>query len=301
MKQHCCCPTCGAPVLFAINTERPLKTMYANWLDDLELEGRSAHYIRNLKAYGLKHLFPFFGNADATGIHAIHVQALYRSLLKKRLASKTVKHVLDALRAFLNSLARVDYIAQVPRFPAVKVKPAKEKAWISSEAQAAALSRIAEKHKLIFRVLFESGIRPSEGAALKRKDLRDGGVTIVRALDERGHAKETKTGSAEHKTVSAELYGALQEHGKKLFPEAWLFTKASGAHHTGKSLYAIWKQASLKAGLNISLYQATRHSRASQARADIEERGRKELAQVLGHTSARTTLKHYALGKEAKI
>ncbi len=321
MKTAHKCPTCGAQVLFPVSAELPLERLLLEWVEGLTLEGRSFIYTKLLRQRARDYIFPYFKDTDVRAIKAIHVKQFYHSLLKgpvrpaphsrktddalnaarPRLSSKTVKHILDTLKAFMGSLKALDVLEFVPAFPAVKVIPAREKAWIDQAKQKAVLRAISPGHRLAFEVLFETGIRPSEGAALKKKDLHDQGVSIVRAFDERGQVKETKTGQTEYKALSAPLYAKLLKHSQRSLPQAWLFLRASGKPHTGKSLYKIWQRACRAEGVSISLYCATRHSKASQVRATAEAAANETIRAALGHTNARTTLKHYALGKEAKI
>jgi len=295
------CPTCGASLLFSLKAERPLSELYNHWIDGLELEGRSYIYTQHLRQRGKDHIFPFFGKADVRSIRAIHVQQFYHSLLKKKLASKTVKHVLDALRAFLNYLLGLDELEGVPRFPRVAVKPVREKGWLDREGQEKILGFIPVKHQLIFRVLIETGVRMSEVCALRKKDIRDGGVLVRRAFDERGFTKETKTGAEFFRPLSAETFALIFSAAKNKFPDAWLFNQISGSPYSRHLLYEIWSRACAKAGIKIAPSHASRHSKASQKRAALEERMLEELRHELEHSSAKTTLKHYALGKEQKL
>jgi integrase len=162
------------------------------------------------------------------------------------------------------------------------------------------LSAIAPEHQLIFRLLFETGARPSEVCALKVKDLRDEGVYICRAFDERGYVKGTKTGAAYTRPLSAALFEGLRAFARLSFPEAWLFTY-KGTPYTRRRLYFFWTRACSAVGVHISLYEGVRHSRASQRREELEAALRDELRKSLEHTSPRTTMQHYALGADKEV
>ena len=75
------------------------------------------------------------------------------------------------------------------------------------------------------------------------------------------------------------------------FPEIYLFINPnSGKSYLTDTLQRLWKEATKAVGVDIELYQATRHSVASMAAsigvsiAIIKE--------VLGHTDIRTTQKY---------
>ncbi|MCK5643898.1 MAG: tyrosine-type recombinase/integrase, partial [Gammaproteobacteria bacterium] len=269
------------------------------WTEELEVFGRSYGYVAHLRQRYRDYIKPFFKGHDVTSIRTLNVREFSVHLHKRKFATKTIKHILDALHTFLRYCHDLELIEQVPRFPNVKVIP-REKAWISTDAQRRILARIPAHEQLVFLVMVETGIRPSEGAALKVKDFIDGGVVIRRALDSRGYPKETKTGSETFRALSKQLYSQIMKQIMQLFPEDWMF-KYNGERLTRRRLGYVWTMASKAEGLKISLYQGTRHSKASQKREQLQLKMNKELSRELGHSSPVTTLKHYALKKEDKI
>ena len=297
------CQTCGSHLLFPVEHDKDfdLKILLDSWLAGLELEGRSFAHCRKLRQISRDYILPHFKTTDIRTLRAFHVRGYYHGLLRKKLSSKTVKHCLDALRNFLNRQRELENIESVPLFPKVLVKPVKQKAWLDEETQGRVLSFIPAVHRLIFRVLFETGVRPSEVCALRKRDLRDGSILIERAFDERGFVKSTKTGRSDERPLSACLYAELQDHARLSFPNVWLFTYLKLAPHSRHTLYKLWARASARAGLRVSLYNAVRHSKASQARRSLDAEMKERLRGVLGHTTAGTTLKHYALPATAEV
>jgi integrase len=277
-----------------------MKALIRDWIDGLTLEGRSYAHVQKMSSITRDYIVPHFKRHDVRAIRTLDVNEFYHSLLKKSLASKTVKHILDTLRAFMRWLHALEVIEQLPRFPRIAVRPAREKRWISAEAQSHVLSAIAPEHRLIFRVLFETGCRPSEICALKVKDVLEDGVYICRAFDARGYVKGTKTGASFLRPLSAELLLTLRDSARLSFPEVWLFTWR-GEHYNRHKLYKLWMRAASAVGVKISLSEGVRHSRASQRRKELEAAMRAELRKELEHTSAGTTLKHYALGADKEV
>lgn len=300
-KKHTC-PTCGSPVLFPVgfgDGRCSIDSNYSTWTDELETFGRSHIYIEQLRQRYRDYIKPFFKGHDVTSIRTLNVREFSVYLHKLKLATKTIKHILDALHTFLNYCHEVELIDQVPRFPIVKVV-AREKAWISAEAQRLILDSIPQDNRAVFLLMVETGIRPSEAAALRVKDLLDGGIVVRRALDSRGHVKETKTGVEMFRQLSDVLFAELSACNAQSFPDEWLF-KYKGEKLTRNRLGIIWRKAVKIAGVKISLYQGTRHSKASQKREQLQKQMNKELSRELGHSSPVTTLKHYVLDKDKKI
>ena len=300
MKKRHSCPTCGAPVLFELEQCQDLATEADNWFEFMEAEGRSYGYMRKLRQRMRDYVLLEFKHRDITKLQAKDVRMFYKKLRVMKLASKTIKHIMDTLRGFLCYLSDEGVINDVPRFPRIKQQASREKRWINADAQRRILARIPVEHQLIFRVLCETGARPSECRAFKVKDLEDGGIWICRAFDERGHVKETKTGSEVYKPLSHDLYVDLRAHCKRKFPNVWLFMK-NRKPYGRMMLYHIWTKAAKLEGLTITPVQASRHSKASQKRKELQAEMNDKLRAELGHLDAGTTLKHYALSERQEI
>jgi len=79
---------------------------------------------------------------------------------------------------------------------------------------------------------------------------------------------------------------------KDKLPEAFVFTNQVGKPYRANDLRKIWNRARTKAGVNIQLKNATRHSVASQAVNDgvpLEV-----ISKALGHSSLEITKQRYA-------
>ena len=105
--------------------------------------------------------------------------------------------------------------------------------------------------------------------------------------------KGTKTAAVSWKILPEDLYVRLREHARGKLPEAWLFVNAVGRPYPTTQISWLWRQAALKAQVEGCLYVASRHSRVSQLREELERRVSEELRKELAHTSSRITLKHY--------
>jgi integrase len=292
----CTCPTCGQRTLFPLEpqSDGTFECEFWKWITYLEASGSSPHHLRNLKSYTKHHLSPALATMDVHRITTRVIHNLYLDLLKKGLASKTVKHVLSVVSGLLNHLYRLETIERVPAFPRVRVV-AKEKAWLDPSGQFNILAQIDNKYSLYFRILLETGIRPGECRGLKVKDFNGTTLIVSRALDERGTVRPTKTGRTYRYQISEQLEHALTARYAAHLPEAFLFNLKR------TSIHRAWRAACDRAGVRIPMYQAARHSRASQVNAEVEVYRRERLREALQHESATTTMKYYTLDESRRV
>jgi len=101
--------------------------------------------------------------------------------------------------------------------------------------------------------------------------------------------------------VSSGLFTNLVKQTKNKLPEAWVFTSRMGSPYRPGYLSKIWRDAAKEAGISVCLYVGTKHSHASQKRLRLERGIGEELRKELGHATSRTTLKHYARGREEEV
>jgi integrase len=157
------------------------------------------------------------------------------------------------------------------------------------------ISFIPEHHRPIYEFLAYHPVRPGEARALKIVDcnLKDFTVHICRAwsLNQLRSRKNKKP-------YYLPLNHAFVEKYKNIFkdklPEGFLFINTSIRPYTDSRLRKIWYRACRKAGIKISLYNATRHSIASQA---VEKGVPLELIQqALDHSSIKTTKRYASIG-----
>jgi integrase len=230
-----------------------------------------------------KYILPAFGKLDCRDVRTSHLDDLKGALLDMGRAPNSVKTWISNAGAFLNWLAYRGTIPTAPRTPTVRV-PYRETGWINRKGQEEILAKIAPRHRLIFSLLIESGMRMGEACALRVRDIADGEVAISRALDGQGRAKETKTGRIRYVTVSLPLYAALEAHAKGRFGEEYLFRNRQGGPYRSRGLWAIWTPAARAAGLPVPPRIGMRHSRASQIRRRREEETYRIVSEQLGNT-----------------
>jgi integrase len=290
------CPTCGTQLNLWPDerSDGSFESEFFHWLTYLEARGASAHHRRNLKSYAKNHILPTLGKLPPRAISTRVIHNLYLGLLQKCLATKTIKHVLAVVSGLLNHLYRLEGIERVPYVPQIRVV-AKEKAWLDQAGQAAILAQVEGEYHLYFRILMETGIRPGECRGLKRKDFNGTRISVSRALDENGKVRPTKTGRIYRFQISDQLEAEIQRRYAAHHPEAFLF------NYKRTALQIAWRAACDRAGLRIPMYQAARHSRASQISAECDAYRDARLKEALQHESAETTKRFYALDASRRL
>lgn len=238
----------------------------------------------------------FFKHMDVRDIKTSHVHEFHQQLPDK-LSDKTKKNIIDALKAFMNWAYKLEYIEKLPIFPTIEIDMKVPK-WIMEKEQGEILSALPEKNRLIYLFLVLHGCRPSEGRAVKVKDLDfDLGSIIFRRVftGKNGNTlvERTKTHRQRVIPINPEMEGILKEQCKDKQPDDFVFTDSrTGKPYPSRTLIKRWQAACKKAGKQIGLYQGSKHSWASQ-------RVNKGISiylisKVLGHTNIKTT-ERYAL------
>jgi len=155
------------------------------------------------------------------------------------------------------------------------------------------LESLSKKDRPIFTFLAFQGVRPSEARALKVKDLNfaDGVVTISRTYSYRKIRERVKSKVIRPRLINPILLPMLKEICKDKHPEAFVFiNNRTGRPYSDDTLFRIWNKTREKLNIEITLYQATRHSLASIALNNGAPLT--AIQGVLGHTDYRTTLKY---------
>lgn len=239
-----------------------------------------------------QYVIPFLGKMDVRDVRRSHLDDLKEKMLSMGRQPPSVKTYLNQTAVFFRWLEYREVIPSAPKFPKVDV-PYKETGWINRKGQEEILAKIAPRHRLIFELLVETGMRQGEVCALRVRDIADGEVAIERALDKHGRVKETKAGPMRYVTVSLALYAKLEAHARGRFGEEPLFINRYGNPYKSRGLWTIWNPASKAAGLPIAPRVGTRHSRASQIKKRREKETAQEISSALGNTEE-IAMKHYA-------
>jgi integrase len=180
---------------------------------------------------------------------------------------------------------------EVPPLPMITVER-REIGWIDTPEQETVMAAIKfENLHLAYRLLFATGARIGEVCGLQKGDLihaerNDGicGINVQRNVTQYGKVKGTKTGEPHFKLVPVHLFSQLVETCRLKFDGDFIWKTRYGNPYTPVRLSALWHEASVGVGLNISLYAACRHSRATRKMIELQKEWMREVGRVLGDT-----------------
>jgi len=208
---------------------------------------------------------------------------------EKKMSSNYKCQIMSILRKLFSDAFRWEDIAKAPIFPKIKTteKPFK---WITRERQNKILSKIRDHHKPIFNFLILCGCRISEITALKwdSVDYKNRILTIKRTHSDGILRETTKVDDWRSLYITDEMMELLKNQPRTL--NGFVFTSTQGGHYSYMWLWIIWNEATQKAGISITLYNAVKHSWACQRiNAGFHH---EEIALAFGHKNLKTTQKY---------
>jgi integrase len=270
------------------------ETVIQEWYEDKTREvGKNTlawSYVSKLKCYIDNYFDPYFKGRDVREIRNAHIKDFKRRL-PDTLSPKYARNILKALENFFNMLLQDEVIERKPVFPIITLEDPVIK-WCSREEQDAILNAIPDRHRFIFFFLTRQGLRPGEAMALKWEDidLQTGILTVKRTLSSRKIREKTKTKKVRPRLLHPDIHDLLKAIPRGL-PHTYLFINPNTAKpYLPDTVNRLWNSACDSVKVEITLYQATRHSVASMASTsgvDINI-----IKEVLGHTDIRTTQKY---------
>ena len=136
------------------------------------------------------------------------------------------------------------------------------------------------KHKLLLWMIYSCGLRRSEVTNIRLTDLdRERGIL---------HIKEGKGRVDRIVPVSEKVWQKIDEYISGYGPREYLFEGQTGGRYSSESVYRVFKDALLKAGIKKDVgVHSLRHSYATH----LHESGLdiRYIQELLGHKSTRTT------------
>jgi len=243
-----------------------------------------------------KQFVSFFGSdKDIRKISKVNILQL-KQHLELTYAKKTVYHVLNTLKTMLNFALSNKDLRELPAFPKLSNPIKGNIEYLNSELQDKVLNEIPERHRPIFELCAEYGLRPQEGRALMKSDVTDTHIIICRRFSEYELLEGDKAGKIRplFKTDRA------KEILKKSYSFSdFVFTHNGKSPYDGKMLNKLWHEACNKVGVKIKMYNGLRHSRAAQlldANYPIEL-----VSELLGHSKIQMTRDMYGRVSETRI
>lgn len=278
--------------------ETRIEEWYQGKVKEVAKGNLAVSYTGKLRCYKDTYYLPCFKGRDIRDIRTYDIYNFYDNIplqnhkdKEKKISLKYIKNIMNALENFFNMLHKLDYIKERPGFPIITVDRKAPK-WIDRKGQVEILKALPEEHRPLFSFLCFQGVRPGEGRALRVKDidLDNESVTVARTFSGAlPQVKERVKGKVvKPRALNPILITLLAEACSGKHPEAYLFTQKTGRHYSEKMLRKIWEGVRDALDLDITLYEATRHSFASNAVSD--EIPINIIKEVMGHTDIKTTM-----------
>jgi integrase len=267
------------------------KVLFPKWLAKLRGKGNALSYLVKIEQYIDDHFEPRLGDLNMREIRTHHIED-FRTYLsneyvsprsEKMLHPKSIKNVMDQLKAFCSWLYQREIIVRIPHFdvvavpePLIQVMPIADR----EKALAAIKSPLLNN---ILSFLAWHPVRPSESAALdvRHFDLKNRVVKIEFALDCDRSLKPRKNMKAYEIPLSIHWESSCIQgrFGKEI-----AFPNKLGGRYTAWTLNEAWKRACKRADVPyVSLYPAMRHTTAtgyaSNGASEVE------IEMMLGHST----------------
>ena len=126
---------------------------------------------------------------------------------------------------------------------------------------------------------------------MKDINLKHSTLIVTRTYSDREIKERVKGKVVRPRLINPAIIPLLEDLCQDKTPEAFVFTSPrTQKPYSENVLRRLWKDARDKVGINITLYEATRHSLASIAASNGASLT--AIKDVLGHTDIRTTLKY---------
>lgn len=273
--------------IFDPRTYRPESPLSISEYSKIWLSATGAcHNTRKVYRNAINHVMAYFG-ADMDIRHFTHSKLL---LFEKSLTlSPAGKYnVLTALKTMLRFYKQDVPTFVMPIFPPLSKEPPEQTAYLTFEEQQNVLRAIPERHRPIFIVMMEYGIRPQEATALKWDCVTADKIIFKRSHSEYRLRETTKTGAIREERLTTRAKEAIDGLRRN---SVYVFNKNErGSHYDSKALNSIWKNACQQCGITIGLYEAVRHSLGCQ----LADTGYSIdfIQDVYKHTSIKTTRRY---------
>ncbi len=273
------------------------KNLMPKWREKVAAKGNAISYLRKIDQYIDEHFIPQLGEVNMRELRTHHIEE-FRSYLHiykskktgKELHPKTIKNIVDQLKAFCHWLQKIEVIVRMPSFDPVAV-PENPPEIMPIENRGKALAAI--KSPLLRKILtFLSWhpMRPSEACALdvRHFDLKHRIVRIEFGLDHDRSIKPRKNKKTYEMPISTH-WDSSNIQGR--FGKEIAFPNKLGTRYSAWTLNEAWKRACTKAEVPyVSLYPAMRHTTATGYA--INGASEVEIEMMLGQSSNRMSRRY---------
>jgi integrase len=253
------------------------------------------------------HLVPRFGTTRLADLTLpVLMGWLDEMRAARRLGAGTQRHLLNIVSrifawAIERGLAAVNPVRQIPTGRRPQHAPKRDVPWLRDDGAVVALMReLAEPFDLMLYLGNRAGMRLGEICGLRLSDLDELAQGAIRVrYSYAGPLKEDKAGAGKVKWTPAPVDAPAvlgpwlaRRRAAGADGEAFVFEREPGRHYRKEHVEYRWERACEALGLNLTWYQATRHSFASRnlSRGVALD----EVAAALGHSTPAVTARHYA-------
>ena len=264
----------------------------------------------------VRHLIPRFGGSTIERMTLADIMEWLDDLKKTKLSGQSRRHLLNLVSRFFSwaierGMATVNPVKMIPEGKRPKPQRPRDVPWLEDDSLVPALlGQLNPVVGLMFYLGNRSGLRTGEAAGLRMSDLdflQEGVIRVRFSWD--GPLKEDKDGSGKLKWVPAafdaikvlkvhlaqrKLSGAGSEDLVFPFQPAKPQNRRRTSPWTGyrkEYIEASWDKAAKELALDLTWYQATRHSFVSRNLkngASLDE-----VSAALGHSSPVVTRMYY--------
>jgi len=271
--------------------ESPLSTSaYAlQWLKVIEVSKRT------LNDYGVavrRYINVYFQDKDIRHIRHNDLAEFYKWIAG---SPKWKYNVMGVLRTMLRQAYKNEDLTRLPPFPKLSYDQQKEIQFLTIDQQEKVLEAIPERHRAIFMMAMEYGLRVGEVRALKRDCVTDDEIIIKRGFSDNDLVECTKTKRIRKYKITSYVRAILDSLPPRF---GFMFIRDDGKPYKGRDLNKIWHQACGEAKVEIKLYNAIRHSLGCQLLNEGKDLS--FVQEVLGHTRSEMT-KRYAQRSSAVV
>ena len=154
----------------------------------------------------------YFNTTDVRDIKKLDI-INYQNHLQgaMKLSSKTTKNYLDHFKTFLNYCKDdIEILDRLPAFPEIEIQ-AHTFRWLSQDDQVQLFEHVPDADKPMIGFLMLHGCRPSEGRALKVKDVNLSNQTITISATFSGHVYREKRKGRGSRPVTIPIHPELSE------------------------------------------------------------------------------------------
>ncbi len=283
-----------APAAYRPNSPLFIRQYVQSWLPLADVVKNTR---KRYKSYS-QHFIRFFGeNQDIRKIQMADILRLKQRVEADGYSEKTVYHVLNTLKTMLRFARDNRDIRELPPFPKLHNPIKGNIEYLGREIQDKVLQAIPARHRPIFAMCSEYGLRPQEGRALMRNAVTDTHIIIMRRFSEYELLEGDKAGRV-RPYFKTERAKEILKNAAPSFSE-FVFTHNGRSPYDEKILNKIWKEACAEVGVTIRMYNGVRHSRAGQmldAGYPIEL-----VSELLGHSKIQLTRDVYGRVSQKRI